>query len=184
MSRSMAIDSPRLSQSVARQEVFEQLWQDHRERIWRLVARLAGGTDIADDLTQEISIRAFSAFEEFRGESSFSTWLYRIAVNIVLRYRERKLHSEVSLDAVASDVLPDPAANPETQALQSALRPAVWAAINRLPPDLRTTLILQVYEGLKYREIAAVLNITLDLVKYRRHQALLRLREELQGYEL
>jgi RNA polymerase sigma-70 factor, ECF subfamily len=78
----------------------------------------------------------------------------------------------------------DPAAETETAALASALRPMVWAAINRLSPDLRTTLILQVYEGLKYREIANVLNISLETVKYRRHQAMLRLREELKGYEV
>jgi RNA polymerase sigma-70 factor (ECF subfamily) len=160
------------------------MWQRHRPRVWRLVARLAGDPDLADDLTQEVSLRAFRSFGEFRGEASVYTWLYRIAVNVVLRYRERRRET-VSLDQPeVAELRADEAASPETTALRSDLRATVWAALERLPDDLRTTLILQVYEGLKYREVARVLNIPVGTVKSRLHTAMQRLREELKEHAL
>src|SRR5437870_3936541 len=85
--------------TAAQRERFEQLWQEHRPRIWRLVARLAGSMDLAEDLTQEVSLRAFQAYGEFRGEASAFTWLYRIAVNVVNRHRERRHTESVPLDS-------------------------------------------------------------------------------------
>lgn len=163
---------------------FERIWQLHRGRVWRLVARLAGSLDLADDLTQEVSLRAFQAFEGFRREADAFTWLYRIAVNVVLRDRERR-KSTVGLDNPEALALPDAnALSPEQAALNAEMRPIVRAALNRLPEDLRTTLILQIYEGLKYREIAVVLEIPIGTVKSRLNSAMHRLREELKDYAL
>ncbi len=158
---------------------FERIWQEHRPRVWRLVARLAGSPDLADDLTQEVGLRALQSFGGFRGQSGAFTWLYRIAVNVVNRDRERRRET-VGLDA--PEVLRlggDPLFEPEAAAMKADLAPVVRAALDRLPDDLRATLILQVYEQLKYREIAQVLNIPLGTVKSRLHSAVLRLREEL-----
>ncbi|MDQ2686852.1 MAG: sigma-70 family RNA polymerase sigma factor [Armatimonadota bacterium] len=167
------------------QAQFEQVWLLHRPRIWRLVARLAGSPDDADDLTQQVSVQAFGAFGGFRGEAQALTWLIRIAVNVVLRHRERKTHDTVALSSEhLADYPADAAHGPEARALQSDLRPVVWAALERLPEDLRTTLILQLYEDRKYREIADILDIPLGTVKSRLHHALRRLREELKDYEL
>jgi RNA polymerase sigma-70 factor, ECF subfamily len=169
----------------ASDERFDRLWQEHRPRIWRLVARLAGSTDLADDLTQEVSLRAFQAFGDFRAEAGAFTWLYRIAVNVVNRHRERRQRETVPLDSPEIIQLPaDKAASPESIALESDRRAAVWSALERLPDELRTTLILQVYEGLKYREVASVLNIPVGTVKSRLHHAIQRLREEFKNHEL
>ncbi len=171
--------------TAVQRERFEQLWQEHRPRIWRLVARLAGSTDLADDLTQEVSLRAFQAFGSFRGEASAFTWLYRIAVNVVHRHRERRRCDTVPLEAPEAIRLPaDTACGPETLALQAERRAAVWSAIERLPEELRTTLVLQVYEQLKYREVAAVLNVPVGTVKSRLNHAMRRLREEFKDDEL
>lgn len=62
---------------------FERFWQPHRPRVWRLVARLAGSVDLADDLTQEVSLRAFQGFGTFRNGATGTTWLYRIPVNFL-----------------------------------------------------------------------------------------------------
>jgi RNA polymerase sigma-70 factor (ECF subfamily) len=168
----------------ASDERFDRLWQEHRPRIWRLVARLAGSIDLADDLTQEVSLRAFQAFGDFRGEAGAFTWLYRIAVNVVNRHHERR-RELLPLDAPEVAQLPaDAACGPETLALQSDRRAAVWAAIGRLPEELRTTLVLQVYEELKYREVAAILNVPVGTVKSRMNHAMRRLREEFKGHEL
>src|SRR5436305_1718150 len=169
---------------AAQREQFEQLWQEHRLRIWRLVARLAGSTDLADDLTQEVSLRAFQAFGSFRGEADAFTWLYRIAVNVVNRHRERR-RELLPLDAPEVAQLPaDTACGPETMALQADRRAMVWSAIERLPEEMRTTLVLQVYEGLKYREVAATLNVPVGTVKSRMNHAVRRLREEVRDQEL
>lgn len=161
---------------------FERIWNLHRQRIWRLVARLAGNVDLADDLSQEVCIRAYQAFNDFRGEAGAYTWLYRIAINVVLRYRERKQHETVTLDSPGATALHTTiGTSPEAITLKEALRTALWTAMERLPEDLRTTLILQVYEGLKYHEIASVLQVPLETVKYRRHQAMLRLRTDMQA---
>lgn len=157
---------------------FERFWQPHRARVWRLVARLAGNVDLADDLTQEVSLRAFQGFGAFRRGASGYTWLYRIAVNVVLRHRERFAPDTVSWDSALQ--VADPSLNPQAALLQAEIRPIVWAALNRLPDEQRTTVILSVYEELKYREIAAVLEIPLGTVKSRLHTGMARLREELK----
>jgi RNA polymerase sigma-70 factor (ECF subfamily) len=160
---------------------FDKFWQMHRPRIWRMVARLAGSVDIADDLTQEVSLRAFSGFSTFRGGAAGFTWLYRIAVNVVLRHREHLRLSLLPLDHAEAVALPAAShLGPEAAALRGELQAQVWAALDQLPEDTRATLILQVYEQLKYREIAEVLNIPLGTVKSRLHTGMALLREELK----
>jgi len=139
---------------------------------------LAGSVDLADDLTQEVNLRAFQGFGTFRRGSSAYTWLYRIAVNAVLRHRERLSPDTVPWDIAAQ--VPDPSLSPQDALLQAQIRPIVWAALNRLPEEQRTTIILSVYEELKYREIADVLEIPLGTVKSRLHIGMARLREELK----
>ena len=166
-------------------EAFERMWRQHRPRVWRLVARLAGQVDPADDLTQEVSLRAFQNFASFRGDALISTWLYRIAVNVVLRHRERERREPIRADAADLALLrAGETTDPEAVVLRGDLRPVVWAALERLPEEQRTTLILQVYEGLKYREIAAVLDIPIGTVKSRLHHAAEQLRKELKAYAL
>jgi RNA polymerase sigma-70 factor (ECF subfamily) len=164
---------------------FEAVWQQHRQRIWRLVARLAADLDVADDLTQEVCLRAFRAFDEFRGQANALTWFSRIAINVVNRHRERVRPEAVSPDAPeVAGLYVEEAKSPEELAVEAEVNGAIWAALQRLPEELRTTLILQLWEGLKYREIAGILDIPISTVKWRRHEAIRRLREELRDYAL
>lgn len=158
--------------------VFDKFWLPHRPRVWRLIARLAGNVDLADDLTQEVSLRAFQGFSRFRRGASAYTWLYRIAVHVVLRHRERLAVDTVPWNTAAEAA--DPRPSPQLIAQQAEIRPLVWAALDRLPDEQRTTVILSVFEELKYREIAAVLDIPLGTVKSRLHSGMVRLREELK----
>jgi RNA polymerase sigma-70 factor (ECF subfamily) len=159
---------------------FERVWQEHRPRISLLVARLAGDPQGAEDLTQEVALRAFQGFAAFRGEARVYTWLYRIAVNVVNRHRERRRAEAIPLDAPEAVVLTaDETSDPEAAALGADLRVRVWSALERLPDELRTALILQLYQGLKYREVAAVLDIPIGTVKSRLHNAVQRLKEDL-----
>lgn len=161
-----------------RERKTEQFWLRNRDRVWRLVLRLCGNPDLADDLTQEVALRAHEALAGFRGRAGEFTWLYRIAVNVVRRYRERRQVETVSWDAPQLSRIPSPASPSEDGV--GDFRRIVRAALLRLPEELSTPLILQVYEGLKYREIAQVLEIPIGTVMSRLHAARKRLREELK----
>jgi RNA polymerase sigma-70 factor (ECF subfamily) len=158
---------------------FDDVWEAHRPRVWRLMARLAGSLEQADDLTQEVAVKAFAGYESFAGKSDAFTWLYRIAVNVAQRANERKHHPTIPLDSPEAGAAKSRVPSPEAAALAGALRSRVWAALDRLPEEYRTTLILQVYEELKYREIAAVLDVPIGTVKSRLHVAISQLQKEL-----
>jgi RNA polymerase sigma-70 factor (ECF subfamily) len=82
-------------------QAFEHLYKVHSRRVYALCLRLAGNPADAEDLTQETFLQLFRKIHTFRGESSFSTWLHRMTVNVVLMRRRRKRHPEVSLDATS-----------------------------------------------------------------------------------
>lgn len=147
---------------------FERAWNRHRERVFRLVVRLAGSREVADDLTQEVAVQAAQAFPKFRGQAQAFTLFYKIAVRCVLRWRQqRSLGNDTLLETI-----PAPSCDPTT-----AL--AVQAALHTLPDDQRAVLVLAVYEQLSYKEIAAVLEIPLGTVMSRLARARQQLRKEL-----
>ncbi|WP_395142327.1 RNA polymerase sigma factor [Armatimonas sp.] len=153
---------------------FEKLWEAQRPRVQRLALRLCGNPEQAEDLTQEIGIQALSAYPSFRRECAPTTFLYRIAVRTIHRHREK--NTTVGLEQAEN--IPGTAHSPE-QAVALSL------ALHTLPDELRTTLLLRLYEGLTCREVAAVLEIPLGTVLSRLHTARERLRKELtDDYEL
>ncbi|MDX1934649.1 MAG: RNA polymerase sigma factor [Capsulimonadales bacterium] len=164
---------------------FERIWAQERPRIRRLTARLSGNLDLADDLTQEVGIRALAAYPNFRRQSSESTWLYRIAVNVVLRWREQQgadnIHGVSGEKTLA--VLPSALPTPEHATMRSEQMQAMYRALDELPEDLRTPLLLHVWEGMKYREIAVILGIPSGTVMSRLHSARQRLRLALKDWE-
>ena len=177
MVKPMTTAFPFLHADDRRREAFERLWEAERPRIWRLAARLSGNPDAADDLTQEIGIRALEAFVGFRGASAPSTWLFRIAVNAVLRWRERQARSAKS-EVGESEQVSSREASPEAQTVNRAETERLHRVLNELPDELRTPLLLHVWEGLKYREIGAILEIPTGTVMSRLHSARQRLRKE------
>ena len=155
-----------LTRTTPPPEAFTRLWSRERERVWRVCVHLSGSRDRADDLTQEVALRAHAALGSFQSRSSPSTWLYRIAVNVALREREKYRPTSGLEEIVERGCADDDTLN-------------VRLALNRLPDDQRTALLLSVYEGLTCKEIAAVLEIPLGTVLSRIHRARQRLREEL-----
>lgn len=153
---------------------FERLWEAERERVWRLCVRLVSHTD-ADDLAQEVSIRAWQAWGGFKGLASPRTWLHRITVNVCLRWRERQRPTTMLDEAWAGSV----DATPEKEALKADENSRIHAALDRLPEDLRTSLVLHAWEGMAYREIAALLEIPVGTVTSRIWAARQRLKKEL-----
>lgn len=157
---------------------FDLLVLKYQHRVLRLVGRFVRDPDQAFDLAQEAFIKAYRALGNFRGESAFYTWLYRIAVNTAknqLAAHAREGYS-VSLNSGGGDEsdesLPEPEAlrdyaSPEDMAASNELEVEIRAAITALPEDLRTALTLREMEGLSYEEIAMVMNCPIGTVRSR-----------------
>jgi RNA polymerase sigma-70 factor, ECF subfamily len=151
-----------------------RLYERHASRVYAVVRRLAGDDALAEDLAQEAWIRVFRALPGFRGDSRFTTWVHRIAVNVALYgERKRKRRREVVF------LMPNP---PETASEPSRplLRMEIERAIDTLPPGMRRVLVLHDVEGYKHEEIAEMLGIAPGTCKSQLFKARAKLREILQ----
>jgi RNA polymerase sigma-70 factor, ECF subfamily len=157
---------------------FERLSGTYGDRVFMLLLRLLGDRGEAEDVAQEVMLRAWQGIARFRGQSSYFTWLYRIAVNEANRALERRSRRPPGVAIGADELqLPAPAAlDPSRQAENSELRRALSRALAELPPPLRTALVLRDVEGLPTREAAEIAGITQAAFKSRLHQARLRVR--------
>jgi RNA polymerase sigma-70 factor, ECF subfamily len=154
---------------------FERLYRTHVARIHSLTRRMLGSHE-ADEVTQDIFVRTWQKLGQFRGDSAFSTWLHRLAVNVVIEkrrsfaiQRERMSDDPEALDAIT--VAP----------ARADLRVDFDAAIEQLPPGAREIFVLHDVEGYKHREIAAMLDITSGTSKRQLHRARMLLRQHLSG---
>jgi RNA polymerase sigma-70 factor (ECF subfamily) len=167
---------------------FETLVRKHERRVFRVVSAILGNAEDAEEAMQDAFIKAFRHLDQFRGESKFTTWLTRIAVNEALTRRKARKQT-VSLDEsenVESKSLPgscEPwASNPEKMYGKLEMRQLVEAAIQALPPIYRETLVLRDIEELSAEEAAEALGITVSALKSRLLRARLLLREALGSY--
>ena len=154
---------------------FERVYRRHVARIHSTAVRMLG-VEEADDATQDVFVRAWQRLGQFRGESAFGTWLFRLAVNVILSRREvvairGKRHVD---DAGLVESLSSPEPSPE-QALDFE------AAIARLPPGMRQIFVLHDIEGYKHDEIAAMLGIAQGTSKSQLHRVRMALRKYLDA---
>lgn len=154
---------------------FEVLVTDNEKRIYNLCRRLTGNPEDAAELTQEAFLNAWRGLSRFQGESSFSTWLYRLASNACIDFlrkekRRQNLSMTVSMDdeEEARQVeLPDERYAPERELERTEVRQAVAAGLERLTPEHRQVLVMREINGLSYAEIGAVLGLEEGTVKSR-----------------
>jgi RNA polymerase sigma-70 factor (ECF subfamily) len=154
------------------------LYDAHVDRVYRLTFRMTGSADLAEDFTQDAFVRAFAHLPEFRGESSFSTWLHAIAVSVVLngmRKVKRLREREVELEAAGEMGVEGREAEPD---LKQRLR----RAIDGLPDHARTVFLMHDLEGYTHEEIGEVLGIPSGTSKARLFRARAALREELADF--
>lgn len=163
-----------------------ELVGEHQRMVVQLAINLLGDRDEALDLSQEVFLRVFRTIHRFRGQSSLRTWIYRIAVNQARNrhrfWRRRHRADQVSLDAhVAAhgDVLPGGGADPDRVFAQKELARRLQHALDRLPFDQRTAIVLREIDGLKYDEIAYSLGVAVGTVKSRLTRARRALRLDL-----
>jgi RNA polymerase sigma-70 factor (ECF subfamily) len=148
------------------------VYDQHVDRIYRLALRMTGNVSMAEDLTQDIFVRAFDRMQQFRGDSALGTWLHRVAISVILnavKKREVTTAREVALDATS------PAAS-NSGAIELDVRDRVRAAVARLPEELRVVVLLYDVEGYTHNEIADMMNISAGACRMR----LLRARQILR----
>jgi RNA polymerase sigma-70 factor, ECF subfamily len=149
---------------------FEALVSRHQDAVYRVALRMLGSKVDAEDAAQDTLVLAWRALSTFRGESEFSTWLYRIVTNRCLKARAAR-HPTEALPEVLIDRDRDPA---EALVRSERLR-ALARAVLALPAEQRAALVLRELEGLSYEQIARALGVTVPAVKGRIHRARLGL---------
>ena len=154
-------------------EAFDELVVRYQREIYRLCYRYVNNHEDANDLTQEVFLKAWRAIGRFRGRSAFSTWLYRIGVNACLNFRAARRVEPVELPETLSD--PGMGAARRVQKAQEAAR--VREAVTRLPEKQRATLILKIYHELTHQEVAQIMGSTVGTVKANLFHALGNLRK-------
>lgn len=170
---------------------FDEIVERYQHKIYRYVKGLVGNETDAEDITQEVFLKALNSLHGFREESSLQTWLFRIATNLC-RDTLRRLQRErgwISLwrnaddDETESEIdLPDTRGDPERLLLQQELSKVLYSAIEHLPVAMRQVVILHDMESLSYEEIAQSLGVPVGTVKSRLFHARARLRDALARY--
>jgi len=159
---------------------FNELVIEYQTLVYNLCYRMLGQAQAAEDVTQEAFVSAWRNIGTFRGEA-FRPWLLRIAANLCRdELRRRGRRPSASLDSAMEAGLPEPPdddPSPDENALASELRGHLHAALQQLPEDQRTALVLSDIEGLDYSEIAAVMKTSLGTVKSRIARARLKMRD-------
>ena len=160
---------------------FEILYHAHKRRIYSLCLRMTGNTAEAEDLTQEAFLQMFRKIGTFRGESAFSTWLHRLAVNLVLMRLRKKSLSTSSLDETPGQDSEAPRVR-EFGAADMKLtgtvdRMALEKAIQALPAGYRMIFHLHDVEGYEHKEIAGMIGCSIGNSKSQLHKARMKLRE-------
>lgn len=166
-------------------DAFGELIRPYQDRLFNMLYRLVGHAEEAAELQQESVLRAFRALSAYKGESSFYTWLYRIAVNVVCTNRRKLRHRTISIDAGPgeNDVeLPDTDTqnNPSHRLEAEEQHRAVEQALASLAEPYRMVVVLKDVEDLKYEQISEILDIPVGTVRSRLHRARTELRERLQ----
>jgi RNA polymerase sigma-70 factor (ECF subfamily) len=168
-------------------EAFADLVAEHQRMVVQLAMNLLGDRDEALDLSQEVFLRIFRTIPSFRGQSSLRTWIYRIAVNQARNrhrfWRRRHRADQVSLDehvAAHGEFLSGGEGTPDRILAQKELAERLQAALDHLPFDQRTAIVLREIDGLSYEEIAFSLGVAIGTVKSRLTRARQALRLELR----
>ena len=161
-----------------RPEAFDLIVERHQRQVYQLCRRFVRSHEDASDLAQDVFVRAYRGLRGFKSHAALGTWLYRIAVNVSLNHVSAKAPGTEAIDANAHEDLR--AERPDTALLRAERSAEVRAAIARLPPRQRATLILRVYHDLPHTEIAEILGSSVGSAKANFFHALANLRKLLR----
>jgi RNA polymerase sigma-70 factor (ECF subfamily) len=171
---------------------FEELIKKHEKPVFNFLFRFLGNYHDAEEVAQEVFLAAYRSISQFRGESRFSTWLYRIAINQAKNKKKNlnlSLQRNISIDPVANDSgdnpvlqVPNPGPDPENQQNQKDIQRIVQKEIHLLNPDEAVIILLNDFEERSYDEISKLLDIPVGTVKSRLHRARMVLKRRLEPY--
>ena len=167
------------------EEAFAALFEAHKRRVYSLCLRMTGNTAEAEDLTQEAFLQLYRKISTFRGESAFSTWLHRLAVNVVLMHLRKKGLQQISLDEVDTsqdEPVKRDYGSDDRRLTGSVDRIGLQHAIADLPPGYRAVFVLHDVEGYEHNEIAEIMKCSVGNSKSQLHKARMKLRERLHYY--
>lgn len=165
---------------------FDELVLRYNKRVMNTAFGMLSDYHDACDASQEVFLRVYKSLSSFKGDSSFSTWLYRITVNVCSDIlRKRRKHTAESLDKTDGESpphdIPDTGATPHDKAEQNELQRLVRDAVARLPEEYRTVLTLYEFEGASYEQISEILKCPIGTVKSRISRAKKKLRKNLEN---
>jgi len=158
---------------------FRDLFLCYQHRVYSIALHYTGDAAAGMDIAQDVFVKLFSSIAQFRGQSSFETWLFRLVANCC-HDRHRKFRRLVPLE---EDRLPEPADHATEQARRSEMTRQVQHSVAELPEDLRMTVLLRYTEGLSYEEIAAILACPAGTIASRLNRAHRLLAPRLQHYK-
>jgi RNA polymerase sigma-70 factor (ECF subfamily) len=164
---------------AGQREAFDVIVERHRRHVYQLCFRFVGNHEDASDLAQDVFVRAFKGLRNFKNESALSTWLYRVSVNACLNRVSTKRPEMEPIDA--SQHIDRRAIDPLKEIERGERAVEVRAAIRRLPPKQRATLVLRMYQELSHDEIATILGSSVGAVKANFFHALGNLKRLLQS---
>jgi RNA polymerase sigma-70 factor (ECF subfamily) len=173
---------------------FQQIFKDYQPRILRYLTRLTGKYE-AEDLSQDVFIKVERGLKNFRGESKLSTWIYRIATNTAVDRMRNPSFKYIASGGFTSEPIQKDDSDTEDkdlftgekvestdqQFVRKEMNSCIRNFIENLPENYKTVVILSELEGLKNKEIAGILNLSLDTVKIRLHRARAQLRKKLES---
>jgi RNA polymerase sigma-70 factor (ECF subfamily) len=178
-----------IQRCVAGEEVAcAELVAGHERMVYTLALHLLGDRDEALDLSQEVFLRVFRTINGFRGQSALKTWIYRIVINQARNrqrfWRRRRRSDQVSLDQHVAEhgdlTQPGDGTSPHRALARKELASRLWSALNDLPFDQRTVIVLREIDGLSYEDIAFSLGVAVGTVKSRLTRARQALRVQLR----
>ncbi len=162
-------------------DAFDELVRRHQAAMIRLARVLTSGRGDAEDLAQDVFVRAWRSLRSFRGESTFRTWLHRVAINVIRTSQTRQGRLMRVFAPRDRDEIPhDPASGEEPVDATLARRQVIDRALAALPDDLRVAVTLRDMQGLDYKEIAAALDVPIGTVESRIFRARQRLKPLLE----
>ncbi len=165
---------------------FRKLVEMHKRSVYYLAFDLTGNREDAEDVSQEVFVKVFRSLDKFRGESKFSTWIYRITVNTCFSLKSKKSYTEMSTKENIEEIVDQSEhknnhsfANPERVVESGFIRNSIEKALEKLSKKEKTVFVLRNYNELSFDEIRKVLNIKSSTVRSLNFRALKKLRKEL-----
>ncbi|MBN4081115.1 RNA polymerase sigma factor [Caldithrix abyssi] len=161
------------------EDAYRQLFEQYHKRIFHVAFRFCGNIQEAEDITQEVFLKVFKGISNFRENSGFFTWIYRITVNVCLdknrtRQRRDKYFIKGGTDSIMDNISEDATdhvSNPSSQILHDELQQTLQTALNQMNSKLRTVIVLKHLQGLSYQEVAKIIGCSEGTISSRLNRA-------------